>query len=268
VRSFALRGISDLPNWLKASVATAIVIALLLLAGFIDQFGLTPADKQEVWGQFGDFLGGILNPLFSIIGLFALLHTIVLQSRELASSTKELKSSAKALKKQNRHNARQQFDNNLFQLLTLNISQANSVTHGYMSGKSQGISTFESAYYDFTRGWDLNKASGNEWIEKFDEWYQDWGASFNSYIYSLSNTIDFIYEANVSKKAKQFAYSTLAANVPGEVINIYFLMVVFSDDHNWFRETLVEIDFFGMCQSGSLRFDLVLDYIGVFDRVD
>ncbi|WP_143490856.1 hypothetical protein [Pseudomonas sp. Bc-h] len=263
-----MKGKSGVPKWLVSIALTALVIAIILLLRFVVTFGLTPSDKQESWGQFGDFVGGILNPLFSIIGLVALLYTIKLQSEEMRNSTKELKSSAKALRKQNKHNARQQFDSNLFQLLTLSLEHANLISFGFGSGKKTGASAFNAACHDFTHGWSLNKSSGNEWIERFDDWYLTGGGkSFSAYANSVTNMIDFVVDANVSNKAKNFAYSTISANMSINMALIYFLLIVFSEDHNWYRETLVEIDFFSNCQRGGLNFDAVLDFIGDFERL-
>lgn len=263
-----MKGKSGVPKWLVAIVLTALVIAVILLLRFVVTFGLTPSDKQESWGQFGDFVGGILNPLFSIIGLVALLYTIKLQSKEMRNSTKELKSSAKALKKQNKHNARQQFDNNFFQLLTLSLEHANLISYGFSSYKEAGNPAFNSAYQDFIQGWSLNESAGSEWISRFDYWYLvSGGKNFSAYANSVTNMIDFVFEANVSSKAKNFAYSTIAANMTVNMALIYFLLIVFSEDHNWYRETLVEIDFFSNCQQGGLNFDAVLDFIGDFERL-
>jgi len=239
----------------------------MLIIAFVLKFGITPSEDQGAWGQFGDFVGGILNPLFSIIGLLALLYTIVLQSEELRRSTRELKSSAKALKRQNRHNSRQQFDNNFFQLLTLVIEQSNSLSYGFSGSKKIGGSAFSSAYNEFRKGWSLNSASGNEWIVQFDDWHFEGGNVFDAYAHSFTNMIDFVFEAGVSKKAKDFAYSTIAANVSYDQAVIYFLMIVFSEEHNWYRDVLIEIDFFSNFPTTRLRFDLVLDFIGEFSRV-
>ena len=262
-----MKNLVGIPPWLKSIVVTALLIALMLLLAFIFKFGFTPSEDQGAWGQFGDFVGGILNPLFSIIGLLALLYTIVLQSDELRRSTKELKSSARALKRQNRHNARQQFDNNFFQLLTLSIAHSNSLSYGFGSSKKSGGSAFVSAFNDFRHGWNLNKATGNEWIERFDDWHAEGGTDFDAYAHSITNIIDFVYEADVPQKAKNFAYSTISSNITRDQAVIYFLIVVFSDDHNWFRDVLVEVDFFSNCPSGRIRFDLVLGFIGDFYRI-
>lgn len=104
----------------------AIISALGVLFLYFLHFPKTFSKEQEVWGQFGDYVGGLLNPFFSVLGFFALLYTIrqqseviELQSREMASSTAQLEKSADALREQNLYYERQQFDAKLFHLMSL-----------------------------------------------------------------------------------------------------------------------------------------------------
>jgi len=41
------------------------------------EFGLSP--EQEVWGQFGDYIGGLLNPIFAFLSFILVNYTIYLQ---------------------------------------------------------------------------------------------------------------------------------------------------------------------------------------------
>ncbi|PTV59132.1 hypothetical protein [Pseudomonas putida] len=254
-----------LPQWLLAVVLTALLIAISLLTLFVIKFGYAPSDSQESWGQFGDFVGGILNPLFSIIGLFALLHTIVLQSKELSKSTKELKASAKALKRQNKHNARQQFDNNFFQLLTLNLSLISSV---HLRGKVSGEAAFQSAVDLFLYGFDANNADFDAWVKRFDEWRSDPAYVFDTYIHSLSNVINFVINSRVSKGAKETAFITISSNLSSGILIVLFLFCTFSSEHNWLRVELENSGFFGWCQLNELNYIPIWKDIPPFSRVD
>lgn len=99
---------------------------------------------QEVWGQFGDYLGGVLNPMLGFLTLLALLVTITLQSRELRLSTEELKKSASALQSQNDTLKRQSFESTFFQLLRLHndIVTAMDVTAKHSSIETRGRDCF------------------------------------------------------------------------------------------------------------------------------
>lgn len=238
----------------------------MLIVSFVSKFGVSPSDAQESWGQFGDFVGGILNPLFSVIGLLALLHTIVLQSKELSKSTKELKASAKALKRQNRHNARQQFDNNFFQLLGLNLAQVSNVKLGGHR-KEVGESAFRFALSLFANGWDLHTAEDGEWLERFDSWHDDYVSTFDTYMHSLSNVVSFVYNSDVSEEAKEFGYVTISSNFSTEVLTVLLLFVTFSSNHSWARENFEVSEFFDWCQMDYLDQNLVWSKFGRLSRV-
>lgn len=71
------------------------------------------------WGQFGDFFGGTLNPVFGFLSFLALLLALILQSRELSISSRELANSARALKEQSTSLALQNFERTFFELVRL-----------------------------------------------------------------------------------------------------------------------------------------------------
>jgi hypothetical protein len=49
---------------------------------------LIPLNEKTMaaWGQFGDFLGGVLNPLLSFLALLAVVKNLRLQSEQMAQS--------------------------------------------------------------------------------------------------------------------------------------------------------------------------------------
>ncbi|MBX3627989.1 MAG: hypothetical protein KF892_23470 [Rhizobacter sp.] len=68
-------------------VGTVAVLATYSL--YFYKFGrgadwLTLSRDQELWGAFGDFVGGILNPIFSFLAFLGVALTIGLQSRQLS----------------------------------------------------------------------------------------------------------------------------------------------------------------------------------------
>jgi len=69
-----------------------------VLSAFVLNFYSSPISRDPAaWGQFGDFVGGAVNPALSFLSLIALCMTIVLQSRQLATSSAELELSRKEL---------------------------------------------------------------------------------------------------------------------------------------------------------------------------
>ncbi|MCU9951555.1 hypothetical protein [Pseudomonas sp. PDM13] len=69
--------------------------ALIIYWRYFGDFSVT-ADGEK-WGQFGDFMGGTANPLLSFLTFSALLLTIFLQNKQLATSNSELENSRQEL---------------------------------------------------------------------------------------------------------------------------------------------------------------------------
>lgn len=97
------------------AISSAIVVYWTYRSVFPGKFSSTHGH----WGEFGDFIGGILNPWFALLAFFALLLTIILQSPELSISSKELSKSAAALAAQNRAIQLQNFENTFFKMVNL-----------------------------------------------------------------------------------------------------------------------------------------------------
>jgi hypothetical protein len=65
---------------------------MIYFSNFNNGFG-----KQETFGQFGDFVGGVLNPFLTFLTIFLLVWSITIQVRELRSTNEQLKASREEL---------------------------------------------------------------------------------------------------------------------------------------------------------------------------
>jgi len=75
-----------------------ILLTLVVFGFYAYHFHGGISSTQNHWGVFGDFIGGTLNPILSLLGLLALLYTIYLQNEALISSKEELTSSNEELR--------------------------------------------------------------------------------------------------------------------------------------------------------------------------
>ena len=91
---------SDKAWILVCAAALAYAVALLWYSA---TFGSRISDSQAIWGQFGDFIGGAVNPLIGLATAVLLYLAYQVQRRELRLSQKELKKSAAALSRQIKH---------------------------------------------------------------------------------------------------------------------------------------------------------------------
>ena len=77
----------------KYIIAAAVTIALVV-ASYVIHFyiflGYDLSQDTSVWAQFGDFFGGVLNPMLNFLALVLLIKSLSLQNAANASLRKEL----------------------------------------------------------------------------------------------------------------------------------------------------------------------------------
>nr|WP_244633938.1 hypothetical protein [Pseudomonas coleopterorum] len=56
---------------------------LLLLLMYNSQFGFMPSDSKGDWGTFGDYFGGVLNPIIGMLGFIGILRSLRMQQLQL-----------------------------------------------------------------------------------------------------------------------------------------------------------------------------------------
>lgn len=107
-------------------VILAFACAVVALVLYLLAFGVHPSLDMAVWGQTGDFFGGVLNPVFGFLSLIALLITLQQTEKSLKQSDEEvrlsreeMKRSADALFAQANDSRQQTFERTFFELLRL-----------------------------------------------------------------------------------------------------------------------------------------------------
>ncbi|KJZ44856.1 hypothetical protein [Pseudomonas fluorescens] len=69
-------------KFLLIVVAGAIAVIVAIVGMYINMFGGIRSD-QAVWGTFGDYFGGILNPVFALLAFLGVLWSLDLQMRQI-----------------------------------------------------------------------------------------------------------------------------------------------------------------------------------------
>ncbi|UJB19234.1 MULTISPECIES: hypothetical protein [Lysobacter] len=106
-----MEAIKDLlQNQVKRSTLFAVALIVLVVAVYLIWFGVfNPGGMSPdpaVWGQFGDYVGGILNPLIAFLAFYWLTKSVLLQRQELQETKDALKSSAESQARQEAHSQR------------------------------------------------------------------------------------------------------------------------------------------------------------------
>ena len=81
-------------SWRKIWWVLAIPILcwVFVIAVYLSKFNGSLSDKQEVWGQFSDYAGGLINPVISLVGLVAVIITLRANVTALDETRRQLRS--------------------------------------------------------------------------------------------------------------------------------------------------------------------------------
>lgn len=93
-----------------------VIYIILTATSVIENTGTGQIINSNL-GTVGDYFGGLLNPIFALLALFALLATIKIQSEELKLTREEMKKSNDVLDKQSKSIKKQNFEDSFFNLL-------------------------------------------------------------------------------------------------------------------------------------------------------
>ena len=78
---------------LVGGFVAVIVVALLMLETYRIAVGTEISHSAEVWGQFGDFFGGVLNPIISYLALFAAIAAVYYSQQTVEEARRQTLSS-------------------------------------------------------------------------------------------------------------------------------------------------------------------------------
>jgi hypothetical protein len=178
----------------------AAVLAVLLVF-IVNLFSIGKSN----FGEWGDFFGGVLNPLLSFLIFMGLLITIVIQQTELRESRVELRRSADALREQSDNSKKQNFESTFFQMLTIHNSIVNAIDLINDKGSvTRGRDCFSVFYTRLNKIYRENKekAAGkysNDDVAKlaYRLFWKDHQTELGHYFRYLYNVVRFIKEANL-----------------------------------------------------------------------
>lgn len=155
----------------------AFIFIVVILGFYIFYFRMLDITKDtSVWGTFGDYFGGTLNPIISFLALIGLLYTIHQQAQEMRETRKELESAAEQQRQQVEQQSRQseifnqqQFESTFFALLeqhnriidSINVQNTIEELHRQYERIQLGIEELEFEY--------ISNCSAKEIVNKNNE---------------------------------------------------------------------------------------------------
>lgn len=73
-------------HFLKIISCLAFLLVLAVLGYYVSKFGIKPPEDRPSWGAFGDYFGGILNPIFALFAFLSVLWSISVQNKQASQS--------------------------------------------------------------------------------------------------------------------------------------------------------------------------------------
>lgn len=108
-------------------IVCCIILTVLIL--YFSNFHVSVSIKNEDWGTFGDFIGGILNPIIAAFALYWLITSVNLQIQELKKTNEALVKTVETAEKQQNQVFIQSFENLFFELLKTKSDATNEIIY-------------------------------------------------------------------------------------------------------------------------------------------
>jgi len=64
-------------------VGIAVIFIVVVIVMYISTFGTSRSFEHAAWGTFGDYFGGILNPVFALCAFLGVLWSLDMQTKQL-----------------------------------------------------------------------------------------------------------------------------------------------------------------------------------------
>ena len=158
--------------------------------------------RDSNFGEWGDFFGGVLNPILTFLTFMGLLITIIIQQKELKESRNEFKGQKEALEKQQIEMTIQSFDNKFFQMLnSFNNITESLVINGPKTGKdvfAEHIDVLKQRIrYRYNEDLSKGKKDSNKiiyFLNVFNDFNNAYDTTFKYYFINLYQLIKYIDE--------------------------------------------------------------------------
>ena len=201
----------------NATVFSVVTIVLSVCCGvaafFYSHWGKSEIEqKLDLWGQFGDFFGGVLNPVIGLGGVVLLAYTLIQNQKALSETAEIMKSQANIIQ----HDQRRQSLISISSAFTSTLKRKTSLNfnHNGADIESAMLSEIFYAYYDHVLNKDL--AACAEFYTHFEKWGE---ITMVTSLFALKQIVD--EETDFYKKHLLLAIVT-------SFIPVYTLLLIYS----------------------------------------
>ncbi|AKD04866.1 putative phage abortive infection protein [Pontibacter korlensis] len=213
--------------------ALIILGAVVLVWGtikfnLVKELYLDPADREGVFGQYGEFIGGIVGSLWALAGVFLFFATLTYQKREFELQRFELHKTQKIFQQQNFSTLYisfiQKHNDIIDSLVAYDINQSAWRGSNFFVFFQEKVLT---SFVQKVRSLEANEKTEQELLSIFQDYftyhftfYQN---SLNPYLKNLSVLFKLIqrYKAETQDQGEYYSFITKANFTQSELFLIY-----------------------------------------------
>jgi len=223
-----------------AVLITVTVLALNLILR-IEYFNLS----EWKLGEFGDFFGGVLNPILTFLMFLGLIITIVMQKTELALARKEFSKTASALKEQSVSSKQQVLENTFFNLLKIHNDTLESLRFNdevlCCAINTENEKTSGRAVFSSILSWINIEERVENTLDNYMMFQETENHVVGHYFRGLYQILKFINDCELSEMEKEKYSRLLRAQLSSdELALLYFNCITPSVDSGQFRSLLIK----------------------------
>lgn len=217
-------------------VLIVISVGAAIVGKYVHQFGMPWLGKQDQWGQFGDYVGGLLNPVLSFAAFTMLLITY-------------------------RHQVRNSEDNHFFELVKLTHEAASSVVHPEGPSHSGIRAHWNGLKEILPKSIDTYERS-LMLDEKYGVWRSQYWEELGSYFESVLFVLrQYVIDYDGSDDKKIYFMLAVRAQMSMAERNILFYEMIHSDYWHKFAPNLYAENFWrGSGDVGTERRKELIDW--------
>lgn len=220
----------------------ALLVIICVAGRYISVFSPNVLVDQEKWGQFGDYFGGVLNPIFSFFAFVAVLYTLRTQIEDN--------------KEGERRHDEQLREQRLFQLIGL-MNQNAINTKCATSNPSEYVFGHQAQHHVLIKLMNtLSRIARQEIspvpsdLERFETlayayktWRKTYWASVGSYVDSVFLVLGFILEERSSVNFKNFALKALRVQLSESERLLLWYSAMFNAEYVIYLDPLLQSGF-------------------------
>lgn len=213
-------------------------------------------------GEFGDFFGGVLNPILTFLMFLGLLITIVIQKTELALARVEYSRTANALTEQSESSKQQIIENTFFNMLKIHNENIESLKFNSSilccAININDENTLGRAVFGSIVSWACSSKEPKKSLEQYSYLQENENHIVGHYFRGLFQILKSIDESQCSNIHKLKYARILRAQLSTNELSILFFNCISSKvDSGQFKELLIK---FKMLEHISLSKRSELDY--------